>query len=129
MPRPANPTLRDDILAAALRLVEEQGVAGVTMRAVAGALGYSATAIYQFFTSKEDLLLALKLQAGDLLTEEMEKARREPSLAEQLFAMGRAYVRFGLDNTTYYRLIFQDTSSNAMPSEDDLRRLRRSWTI
>src|SRR5215471_17534173 len=109
MPRPANPTLRDDILAAALRLVEEKGAAGLTMREVAGALGYSATAIYQYFASKEDLLLTLKLQAGDLLTAEMEKARQEPTVGAQLLKMGHAYVCFGLDNPAYYRLIFQDT--------------------
>jgi AcrR family transcriptional regulator len=129
MPRAANPTLRDDILKAALRLVEEKGVAAVTMREVAGALGYSATAIYQHFQSKEDLLLTLKLQAGDLLTEAMEQARSEPTLAEQLRAMGQAYVQFGLDNPTYYQLIFQDTESGISPTEEQMTRLRRSWTI
>jgi AcrR family transcriptional regulator len=129
MPRAANPTLRDDILKAALRLVEEKGVAAVTMREVAGALGYSATAIYQHFESKEDLLLTLKLQAGDLLAEAMEQARSEPTLAEQLRAMGHAYVRFGLDNPTYYQLIFQDTTSSLSPTEEQMARLRRSWTI
>jgi AcrR family transcriptional regulator len=129
MPRAANPALKDDILAAALRLVEEKGVAAVTMREVAGALGYSATAIYQHFQSKEDLLLALKLQAGDLLAEAMEQARSEPTLAEQLRAMGHAYVRFGLDNPAYYQLIFQDTESGITPAVEQLQRLRRSWTI
>lgn len=129
MPRAANPTLKDDILKAALRLVEEKGVAAVTMREVAGALGYSATAIYQHFKSKEDLLLTLKLQAGDLLTEVMEQARSEPTLAEQLRAMGHVYVRFGLDNPTYYQLIFQDMESSLSPTEEQMARLRRSWTI
>jgi AcrR family transcriptional regulator len=129
MPRAANPTLRDDILKAALRLVGEKGVAAVTMREIAGALGYSATAIYQHFQSKEDLLLTLKLQAGDLLAEAMEQARSEPTLTEQLRAMGHAYVRFGLDNPTYYQLIFQDTESSLSPTEEQMTRLRRSWTI
>jgi len=129
MPRVANPTLRDDILQAALRLVEEKGAAALTMREIARALGYSATAIYQHFQSKEDLLLTLRIQAGDLLAEAMEQARREPTLAEQLHAMGHAYVRFGLDNSAYYRLIFQDAESGLAPTEDQLQRLRRSWTI
>lgn len=129
MPRVANPTLRNDILQAALRLVEEKGVAAVTMREVAGALGYSATAIYQHFANKETLLLTLKLQAGDLLTHEIEKARSEQTAAAQLLAMGRAYVRFGLDNPAYYRLIFQDTEAGVTPTEEDMVRLRRSWTI
>jgi len=129
MPRAANPTLRDDILKAALRLIEEKGVVAVTMREIAGVLGYSATAIYQHFANKEDLLLTLKLQAGDLLAEAMEQARSAPTLAEQLRAMGHAYVRFGLDNPAYYRLIFQDTESGLAPTPEQLQRLRRSWTI
>jgi AcrR family transcriptional regulator len=129
MPRPANPTLRADILATALRLIEEKGVSAVTMREVAGALGYSATALYQHFESKEDLLLALKLQAGDLLTAAMEKARQEPTLLAQLQAMGAGYVRFGLENPTYYRLIFQDTSTEVIPTPEQMARMRQSWSV
>jgi AcrR family transcriptional regulator len=67
MPRPANPTLSE-----ALRLVEQKGPSGIKVRAVASGLGCSTTAIYQHFASKDDLLLALKLQAGDLLAEGIE---------------------------------------------------------
>src|SRR5262245_25169747 len=129
MPRPANPTLRDDILAAALRLVEEKGVAGVTMREVAGALGYSENAIYQQFASKESLLLALQLQAGDLLTAEMEEARQEPALEAQLQAMGRRYLQFGLNNAAYYRLIFQDSVPGLSLTPEQLTRMRQSWAV
>jgi AcrR family transcriptional regulator len=129
MPRPANPTLRDDILTAALRLVEEKGPARLTMREVAGKLGYSATAIYQHFASKEDLLLALTLKAGDLLTEEMEAALAEATLEEQLHAMAHRYLRFGLENPAYYRLIFQDLLPGLKLTPEQLARMRRSWSI
>jgi AcrR family transcriptional regulator len=71
MPRPANPTL-----SAAARLVEQNGPSGMKVRAVASGLGCSATAIYQHFASKDDLLLAVNLQAGDLLAEEIEALAR-----------------------------------------------------
>lgn len=129
MPRPVNLTLRDDILAAALRLVEEKGAAALTMREVAGALGYSATAIYQYFESKEDLLLGLKLQAGDLLATEMEIARQEPTLEAQLPAMGRRYIQFGLENPAYYRLIFQDSVPGLVFTPEQFDRMRRGWSI
>jgi AcrR family transcriptional regulator len=129
MPRPANPTLHDDILSAALRLVEQRGPAGTTMREVAAELGYSATAIYQHFASKEELLLALKLQAGDLLAEEMEMARQEPTLEEQLHVMARQYLEFGLENPAYYRLIFQDILPGLQPSAEYHARMRRAWSI
>jgi len=71
MPRPANPTL-----SATSRLVEQKDRSGIKVRVVASGLGCSATAIYQHFTSKDDLLLALKLQAGDLLAAEIEALAR-----------------------------------------------------
>lgn len=129
MPPPANPTLREDILATALRLVEEKGAAGFTMREVAGALGYSATAIYQHFASKEDLLLALKLRAGDLLTAEMEIARQEPTLEARLPTMGRRYIQFGLKNPASYRLIFQDSVPDLVLTPEQLDHMRRSYSI
>jgi AcrR family transcriptional regulator len=129
MPRPANPTLRDDILSAALRLVEQKGPAGITMREVAAELGYSATAIYQHFASKEDLLLALKLQAGELLAGEMEVARREPTLEEQLHVMAHRYLEFGLGNPAYYHLIFQDSLPGLQLSPEHHDRMRRAWWI
>lgn len=129
MPRPANPTLHDDILRAALHLVEQKGLAGITMREVAAELGYSATAIYQHFASKEELLLALKLQAGELLAEEMEMARQEPTLEAQLRVMAHRYLEFGLENPAYYRLCFQDVLPDLQPSPEYLARLRCAWLI
>jgi AcrR family transcriptional regulator len=129
MPRPANPTLRDDILRVALHLVEQQGPAGITMREVAAELGYSATAIYQHFTSKEELLLALKLQAGELLAEEMAVACQEPTLEAQLNVMAHRYLEFGLENPAYYRLFFQDILPGLPLSPEHLARLRRAWSI
>ncbi|MBI3246104.1 MAG: TetR/AcrR family transcriptional regulator [Deltaproteobacteria bacterium] len=129
MPRPTNPTLRNDILVVALRLIEEKGAAAVTLRDVASAVHYSVTAIYRHFANKEDLLLALKLQAGELLAEELQKAGSEGTLLEQLHTMGRAYVRFGLENPAYYRLIFQDTEAGVTPSEEQMQRLRRGWVL
>jgi AcrR family transcriptional regulator len=126
---PANPTLCDDILRVALSLVEHKGPAGIMMREVAAALGYSATAIYQHFVSKEELPLTLKLQVGDLLAEEMEVGRRESTLEEQLHGMAHRYQECGLENPAYYHLIFQDTLSGLRPGPEHLARLRRSWLI
>jgi len=99
------------------------------MRGVAAELGYSATVIYQYFASKEDLLLALKLQAGELLAEEMEVARQEPTLEAQIHLMAHRYLEFGLQNPAYYRLIFQDMLPGLQPSPEHHDRLRRAWSI
>jgi AcrR family transcriptional regulator len=100
MSRPANPTL-----SAAARLVEQKGPNGIKVRAVASGLGCSATAIYQHFASKDDLLLTLKLQAGDLLAEEIEALAR------------------------YYSgdLAQPPAASTASHPRPEMRRMRRRW--
>ena len=129
MKRAASPRLREDILKAALQIVEEKDTAGLTMRAFAGALGSGATAIYQHFKSKEELTLALKIKAGDLLAQEMERTRQEPVRKERRFQIGRRYFRYGLENPTYYQFIFRDTSLDPICSPRQTERLRHSWSI
>jgi TetR/AcrR family transcriptional regulator, tetracycline repressor protein len=54
------PNLSEDhILAEALALVDESGLAGLTTRALGRRLGVDPTAIYRYFRSKEELLRAL----------------------------------------------------------------------
>ncbi len=58
MPRPARLS-RDLIVETALDLVEERGVEGLTMRALARALGADPMAVYRHVRDKEELLGAL----------------------------------------------------------------------
>jgi AcrR family transcriptional regulator len=55
MPRPARIT-RSEVIASALQLADEQGLAAVTMSAVAARLGVTPMALYAHVDSKEHLL-------------------------------------------------------------------------
>lgn len=55
VPRPALIS-REDILAVTLGLADEQGLAAVTMRAVAARLGVTAMSLYRHVRDKDDLL-------------------------------------------------------------------------
>jgi TetR/AcrR family transcriptional regulator, tetracycline repressor protein len=50
------PLSRDDILAAALPLLERDGVDALTVRSVAEELGISSPAIYHYFLNRDDLV-------------------------------------------------------------------------
>ncbi|WP_067127888.1 TetR/AcrR family transcriptional regulator [Microtetraspora malaysiensis] len=50
---------RAEIMAAALRVIEEEGVGGLTMRRLAREVGSTAMAIYHHVRDKEELLLLL----------------------------------------------------------------------
>ncbi|MDG4838820.1 helix-turn-helix domain containing protein [Micromonospora sp. WMMD967] len=53
-PTPAHS--RDAIVAAAITLADAEGLAAVSMRAVAGALGTGAGSLYRYLSSRDDLL-------------------------------------------------------------------------
>lgn len=53
------PSLRDQILDTALRLMSERGAAGTSMRQLAAACGVQVAAIYHYFESKDALLAAV----------------------------------------------------------------------
>jgi AcrR family transcriptional regulator len=49
----------DDVVQAAIRIADEQGLAALTMQAVAAKLGYTTMAIYRYFPNKEGLYDAI----------------------------------------------------------------------
>lgn len=68
---------RQRILAAATEIAADEGWPGVTMRKIADRIDYSHPALYAYFATKEDLLLAL-LRAGLLSTRPSCRLPRMP---------------------------------------------------
>lgn len=60
MTRRTQPLLRDDFVAAAIRFVDEHGMAALTLRALGDSLGIAHTAIYRHFRDKDALVVAMK---------------------------------------------------------------------
>jgi AcrR family transcriptional regulator len=103
-PRPAD--LKNAILDAARRAVATAGVASLSMRGVAGAVGCTATSIYLYYRDKEDLLHALADEGVERLIAEMGAASAAPSAHPRLAAACQAYVRFAEENPSLYELMF-----------------------
>ena len=55
--------LQNKILDAALQLATKEGWAGVTIRKIAKIIRYSPPAIYRYFDSKDDIMIALYRRA------------------------------------------------------------------
>ena len=100
--------LKNALLLAAEKLLAEQGVAGLSLRAVAKAAGVSHTAPYRHFKDKAALLRALA-QAG---FESLQVAINEAADAvahdagQKLIAAGSAYVTLAVRNPELTRLMF-----------------------
>jgi AcrR family transcriptional regulator len=78
-----------DILQVARDLLARDGLAGFSMETVADLAGYSRTAIYRYYPSKEELILALAVETAELrfrLWRPIETFEARPR--ERLVAMG-----------------------------------------
>lgn len=128
MPRPANPELADRIVRAAAQLLEERGISGVTMRAVAERVGYSATTIYHHYANKDDLLDHAVVQGLEWFVASTSQADTGEPGAERLRATSRSYVDWGVRNPAMYRLMFEQRLPR--PAEGaELERRRRGWAM
>ncbi len=116
------PTLtKDAIVATATTLGCERGEDGLTMRAIADRLGTSATALYQHFESKTDILNAIRLAAMRQFNEYLEPAfAHQNHASEFLRVMWQNYVRFAVENPWLYQLLFvaEETDYDNAPAEE-----------
>ncbi len=98
---------RGEILAAATRIFNSDGYDGATIRRIADEVGLSSTALYMHFRDKDEILVEICQGAMEqLLTLGAEIAAQDRPPIERARNMIEAYIRFGLDNPSTYRLVF-----------------------
>ncbi|MDP9194153.1 MAG: TetR/AcrR family transcriptional regulator [Acidobacteriota bacterium] len=117
--------IRTRILDAARELFANEGVESVTMRRIADRIEYSPTAIYFHFKDKEALLAELCDCDFRSFAHGFIEIAQIPDPVERLRAAGQAYVSFGLNNPSHYRLMFMtpktteaSTIAKGNPEED-----------
>ena len=103
--------LRTRIVEAARDIVSEQGLDALSMRAIAERIEYSPATIYLYFKDKDailaDIMEAGFRRMGEYMREELGEAGESATPAEQYLGLGRAYVRFAIENTAYFRVMFE----------------------
>ncbi|MFE0777358.1 TetR/AcrR family transcriptional regulator [Streptomyces sp. NPDC058861] len=100
--------LRAACLRAARELLEEDGSAGLSLRAVARRAGVSATAPYRHYADREALVSAVAAEGYRELAEDLTAARPAPSTPDDLAAVAVAYVRFALEHPALFRAMFAE---------------------
>ncbi len=101
-------TLESAIVEAASDLLAAEGLEPFSMRRVADRVGVSATAIYHYFDGKQALVNRVVLRGFERFGEYLAAAV-EPhphGSFERIRSLGEAYIRFALENQTYFRVIF-----------------------
>ncbi|MBB5076318.1 TetR/AcrR family transcriptional regulator [Nonomuraea endophytica] len=100
--------LRAACLRAARELLEEDGSAGLSLRAVARRAGVSPTAPYRHFPERDALVSAVAAQGYRELAGHLAAAHPSPTTLDDLAAVALAYVRFALDHPALFRAMFAE---------------------
>ncbi|MEV6211805.1 TetR/AcrR family transcriptional regulator [Kitasatospora sp. NPDC051914] len=100
--------LRAACLRAARELLEEDGSAGLSLRAVARRAGVSATAPYRHYPDRDALVSAVAAEGYRELAVCLAAAHPSPATPDELSAVAVAYVRFALDRPAMFRVMFAE---------------------
>ncbi len=100
--RPNVTTARSRCLAAALDLMAVNGFNGTSIRDIAGAAETSLSNLYNHFSSKSDVLVALLREANDDLLRRIRAGVKaaDPGATDRLAAAVAAYVTFSVECQT-----------------------------
>ncbi len=101
--------LRRVLLETAVKVVEKDGIAALTLQSLARRAGVSSGAPYHHFPNLEQLLAAIAQDGLTKLVDEMRRssATAPPDASAQLTALGRGYVRFALAHRGHFRVLFR----------------------
>ena len=108
--------VREDIIARAVELITAGGFAGMTMRRLAAMMDMSATNLYNYFKSKDEIYITILIRGFKDLYGRLSAARgrgTDPvSGARELIT---EYLSFGMENYNYYDIMF----SPSLPKYND----------
>jgi AcrR family transcriptional regulator len=110
-PRSAKPyhkgNVAADLFAAASRLVESEGLDGLTLRRLCREVGVTAANFYNHYPSLDYLLLDVAAAGHESLQARVSTLlKRIKSRAEQLVTISTNLVEFGVDHPDLFRLMF-----------------------
>jgi AcrR family transcriptional regulator len=107
-----------EIKETARRVLVEQGVDGLSLRAIAREMGMTAPALYRYFPSREDLIDHLISDLYDEVSAEMEAARDaepEGDVAVRLLVVSRTFRHWALRNPREFALLFGSPVEGPVP--------------
>jgi AcrR family transcriptional regulator len=111
-PRGQGQLLREDIIEAASRLLEDPAAPPLSLRSVARAVGVAATSVYLHFDDVGSLVRAVMARRfSELMRSQEEASRHLADPCARVRAEALAYCQFGLANPGHYQVML----SNPLP--------------
>lgn len=99
--------IKNTLLDQALDIIVGQGLDDLTMRNLAGRAKMTAPNIYNYYSGKDEIYLSLVVKGFETLHAALEEAHNGPGDTNaRARAMLEAYLRFGIDHSRYYDIMF-----------------------
>ncbi|MBV0932062.1 TetR/AcrR family transcriptional regulator [Marinobacterium weihaiense] len=111
--------LREMALASAERIIAQEGLAGLSTRKVATAIGYSVGALYTLFSNLDDLCWQLNERTLSCLMAAIKEVDETDPVA-CLQGCARIYQAFAEQYPERWRLLFEHRSNTDNPLPDQL---------
>lgn len=105
--------LKQALVEAALKLIEEKGPTGFTLSEAAKTAGVTPAAVYRHFEGREDLIAEIARQGYEVFADLLEYAydTGKPSAMASFEAVGRAYLAFARKYPGHYIAMFESSIS------------------
>ena len=94
------------ILNHALELFSRLGYENVSLHKIAEMLNYTTSALYRYFTGKEEIFYRLYLEGFFLLQKYQARSRHISDPAKRLETHCQDYIKFAFDHREYYDIMF-----------------------
>jgi len=100
--------LHEMALAAAEKIVAEQGLEGLSARKVAAEIGYTVGTLYLVFENIDDLILQVNARTLDRLHARMNEVHnRSSDPRDYLVQLGQVYIRFADEDPHRWAMVFE----------------------
>lgn len=99
--------LRALIIEASERIIVSEGLAGLSAREIARAVGYSPGTIYNIFDSLDDLILQIEARLLDDLDARLAGLPTEGPAHGRVLQLARAYLAFTSERPRLWNLLFE----------------------
>ncbi|GAA2425484.1 TetR/AcrR family transcriptional regulator [Streptomyces glaucus] len=126
--------IRAGIVETAMRLLESEGAAALTIRRIAADMEYTAPIVYQHFANKDALVLELVVRGYDQLLAELRRVDEASDIDGHIVRVAAQYVRFAGEHPHLYQAMngtvtdADERRRAAAPAIDLLTELLDAWS-
>ncbi len=98
---------KEKILDIAAEIIMEDGYQNLSMRKIGKKIGMTAANLYNYYSNKDELNIAIRTRAGKILYESiLEAYNKGETISERIWLMSKSYIKFGLLKANYYSIMF-----------------------